>query len=111
MKKLLLPLCAFALLATSCAPDRAKLKKTFVDSCVTSAKKEMASNMPAIQGMDALIDEYCNCSGDKVLNSLTDEELKALDKNPNTLSQARLMEITQPCLEDFTQKVQAKLVQ
>lgn len=112
MKKIILPVFAFVLLATSCSPDRSKLKKVFVDSCISSAQSEMAkSGMPAIEDMDALAKEYCECSGDKVLAGLTDEELKQMDKDANAIPQSRILELAQPCMDAFNQKIQAKIPQ
>ena len=103
MKKLFVPLAAIAVLATSCSsgPNRSVLKKTFTDACEKTAKKDL-------NGMDNIIDEYCDCAGDKVLNTLTDEELKEMDKNPNAIPQSRIEAITQPCLDEFTRKIQAQ---
>lgn len=67
--------------------------------------------MPSVEGMDAMVKEYCDCSGEKVLNGLTDEELKAMSKDVNAVPQSRIVELAQPCMETFTQKLQAKLPQ
>lgn len=114
MKKLLLPIIALGLIATSCKtqPTHEQLKAVFVDSCISSAHREMTRNGATVsKEMDQMLKEYCDCSGDKVVDNFTLEELAKIGKQPDAASQAKVEKLTQPCLDEFTQKVQAQQVQ
>ncbi len=110
MKKTLLSLAALALLMTSCTPDaeRAKIKKDFAESCLSSAQQSFRnSGSQASKEIDQLLKDYCECSGEKVVSGLKDEEIKEIEKDKNAISQSRLLELAQPCTDEFNRKMQA----
>jgi hypothetical protein len=100
-----------ALIAVGCKRpiDRDKLKTVFVDGCETSFRKQA----PQLQDVDVEVLDYCNCSAEKVLQDLSDDELRYFDTHVAEMQspemQARLERVSQPCLDEFTRKIEAKI--
>lgn len=101
------------LLTISCKRpiNRDKLKTIFVDGCESSFRKQA----PQVQDVDAELSGYCNCSAEKVLQDLSDDELRYFDTHVAEMQspkmQARLERVSQPCLDEFTRKIEAKIAQ
>ncbi len=90
--------------------NREKLKTVFVDGCETSFRKQASQ----LQDVDVEVLDYCNCSAEKVLQDLSDDELRYFDTHiaemQSSKMQARLKRVSQPCLDEFTRKMEAKIV-
>lgn len=89
--------------------NRDKLKTIFVESCETSFRKQA----PQVESIDAEASAYCNCSAEKVLQDLSDDELRYFDTHVAEMQspkmQARLERVSQPCLDELTRKIEAKM--
>lgn len=82
---------------TSCSGAVDSLVRTnFIKSCKEQTPTEMNDQQKAS------FSKYCECSADKVIESMTLSELQEFDKNPNNITQeqqAKLMEVVKPCME------------
>jgi hypothetical protein len=85
----------------SCAPSKEKMKEQFVKSCMGEIGEQADPKMKQI------FNEYCECSGEKVVNKFSAKEIAAFNNMSKTELQAKLMPVIQTCLDDLSQKAQA----
>ena len=83
-------------------------RREFTETCMEGAKKQAAAQ--GVQLEEADIKAFCDCSADKVLTELNQEELIKLGLQEESMMH-KAQELTQPCLEDFLNKLQEKLLQ
>ncbi|RYD50875.1 MAG: hypothetical protein EOP52_12870 [Sphingobacteriales bacterium] len=98
MKTLFIPLIAALTLAASCSSENAEVKKDFINTCASSAKEGFGGTVK-----ESLINDYCECSYNKLTGSLTESELKQLDA-PDAALKAKSEALTKPCLDEFVSK-------
>lgn len=100
----ILSISAFALLTfslLSCSPSKEKIKASFVKSCMQEVESQTDPKMKE------MMKEYCECSGEKVVNKFSATEIAAFNTMSKTEMQAKLMPVIQGCLDELTQKAQA----
>ena len=108
MKRILLASASAVLLLSSCGPNKEEMKKKFSKSCLEGTKKELAG-MQSIPQMDAMLTDYCNCSADKAVNNLSNDELKEIEKNQESEKSRASLEKIRPQLEVCGQEMKRKL--
>jgi len=86
---------------TSCFPSKEKIKEKFVESCVAGIDPQTD---PKIKD---LMKEYCECSGEKVVNKFTASEIAAFEKMSKAEMRAKLMPVIQGCLNELSRKAEA----
>ena len=74
-------------------------RKQFLNECMAAVKKNVTASFN-----DTLAKEYCNCTADKVLPQLSQRELVDLGFGENPELQQRVLNMVQPCLEDYVNK-------
>jgi hypothetical protein len=84
----------------SCAPSKEKMKEQFVKSCMGEIGEQ------ADPKMKAMFKDYCECSGEKVVNKFSAKEIAAFNNMSKTELQAKLMPVIQTCLDELSQKAQ-----
>lgn len=106
MKKILLAASVLAVFALqSCSPSKDDMKKEFVKSCEEGGTAQFASlNMPADK-VKTMVHDYCDCSGDKIVNKYSASEIKEFEKLSPADRDAKLMPVIQPCINDLQTKV------
>ncbi len=87
---------------TSCSDKKKKMKAEVVKECVDGGEKQFSD--PKIRGF---FHEYCECSGEKIVEKISDEEFKAMKSKSDAETQAKLMPIIQPCLDELQKKMAA----
>lgn len=102
MLKKVLPIIILAATAfTSCQPSKDTYRKDFVKGCVNRFAKD--STVASTEGRK-LVEEYCNCQGDKLNAQMNAEQWRTFNKSGNT-SLAQFQDILQPCFDDFQKKL------
>lgn len=87
---------------TSCTPSKEKLKEQFVKSCMGEVEGKVDPSMK--QSMQ----EYCECSGEKVVNKFSASEMAAFGTMDKDKLQAKLMPVIQGCLNELQAKIEAQ---
>lgn len=110
MKKLVL--LALSLIALSCSKEKGSAdtestRKEFTQTCIEGAKQQSAAQGVVLDDID--IETFCNCSADKVLSELSQDELAKLAMQDVEVMK-KTQELTMPCLQDFMNKMQEKLM-
>ena len=106
MKTITLAVTALSLCAlmTACAPSKSKLKEAVTKECITGGDKQFTD--PKIRGY---FHDYCECSGEKTSEKLSNDEWKEFNKmkkeGRDAEMQAKLMPIIQPCLDELQKKM------
>jgi hypothetical protein len=104
MKKVLLFSSAFILSASiivGCKPSKEEIKNNFIKSCSVQFPESIPKK---------LVEEYCNCSADAMLQKYTVDEITETEKKikqGDEKAKDAMMKIMEPCLEELTQKAKA----
>gem|GEM_PF-2149214 len=109
MKKIAI-VCSLLLLA-SCnkekgSADTESIRKEFTQSCIEGARQQATAQGVELEEID--IEIFCNCSADKVLAEMSQDELFKLGMQDAEIMQ-KAQELTLPCIQDFIDKMQNKL--
>lgn len=80
-----------------CGPTKDEYRKDFVKGCVNKYAKNKAA--ASVEGRK-LVEEYCNCIGDKLNEQMNAEQWRTLNKSNDTLLSG-FQNIIQPCKENF----------
>ena len=110
MKKIVI-FCALVTLA-SCSKEKGSadteyIRKEFTEKCIEGAKQQASAQGVQLEEID--IETFCNCSADKVLVELSQDELVKLGMQDAEVLQ-KTQELTGPCLQDFLNKLQEKIM-
>lgn len=81
---------------------RTSFKESFVESCV-APYKETADKQTL-----AYTQKFCECSADKLLNTLTKEKLGEISKMDEEKKMAEMMPVIKPCIEEFQKEMANK---
>lgn len=85
----------------SCKPTREDYRRDFVKGCVNRYAKD--STVASTEGRK-MVEDYCNCMGDKLNAKMDAEQWRTFNKSSDTtLSEFR--ESLQPCIRDFQEKL------
>ena len=91
-------LLSFSLL--SCSPSKEKIKASFVKSCMQEVESQ------TVPKMKEMMKDYCECSGEKMVNKFSASEIKAMDKMSQSEMRAKLMPVIQDCIDELKQKAE-----
>ncbi|MES2774639.1 MAG: hypothetical protein V4722_10665 [Bacteroidota bacterium] len=69
-----------SLFTMSCKPSKDQMKKEFISSCIEQASKTMTNND---EKTTRAVADYCECTGQKLIDQFSVEELEKLTKDPN----------------------------
>lgn len=110
MKKIAIICAVFAI--ASCSKEKGSAdteftRKEFTQTCIEGAKQQAAAQGVQLDEID--IETFCNCSADKVLAELSQEELVKLGMQDQEIMQ-KTQDLTAPCLQDFLEKLQNQLM-
>lgn len=100
------------LLFTACSKEKGsadteKSRTEFVSSCIDGAKQQAAQNGVPLD--EALIDKFCNCSADKVLSELSEQDMIKLGMQDQDMM-ARVQELSMSCLDEFLEGLQNQMI-
>lgn len=88
-----------ALLTTSCKPTPDEYRRDFVKGCVNRYAKD--STVANTEGR-LMVEDYCNCLGDKLSGRLKDvESWRQFNKSADT-TLAEFQGVFEPCIETFS---------
>ena len=109
MKRITIAVAALSLCGlgfTSCKNAKADLKKTVVKDCTEGAAKQFTDAK-----LLGYMKDYCECSGDKISEKLSEKDymdIKKMEKDGREAEmQTKLLPIIQPCLNEMQTKMQA----
>ena len=104
MKKVLLLSSVFVLgtcVIVGCKPSKEEIKNNFIKSCAV----QFPGSVPK-----KLVEEYCNCSADAMLQKYTVDEITEIEKKikqGDEKAKEDMMKSMEPCLKELTQKAEA----
>ncbi len=96
---LLLASAAFA----SCGVKKEEIEKGLIDKCV---KTVSYSSPEVVNAHPEMVQEYCQCSADKIFEKYTAKEVEKIQEQGETSPQnAEMWAEAHSCLDDFFEKV------
>lgn len=88
--------------------DSELARSEFKKNCIEAAKQLVSSQ--GVQIVEADIEGFCDCSGDKVLKEFSEEELVKLGvQDAEMMSKAQ--ELAKPCLQEFMDKLNKQILE
>ena len=105
MKQSLIAISLLTLIISSCEPGKEDMKADYVKGCNESADK--STKEPKIR---AIMHEYCECSGDKIVNTFTHKEIVEMNEMRSSGKSAEVEAKMMPAIEACTNDMQAKIM-